>query len=136
MTTTSSLINGVYRMGYIDDLKSSKNSVPYINFSVAFNDNFRHNDDGVFVYDTHWLNCVAYYKTAQKIAQNIRTGALVFASGSLSFKKTTNKQGVEVEKPLVTVTSIQKLLDSKKDKDEGVLVDIDINGCYGDESNF
>lgn len=128
MSTTSSLINGVYRMGHIDDLKSSKNSVPYINFSVAFNDNFRHNDDGNFVYDTHWLNCVAYYKTAQKIAQNIRTGALVFASGSLSFKKTINKQGVEVEKPLVTVTSIQKLLDSKKDN--GDVIDEDLALSY------
>ena len=125
MSTTSSLINGVYRTGHIDDLKYSKNSVPYINFSVAFNDNFRHNDDGVLVYDTHWLNCVAYYKTAQKIAESIRTGALVFASGSLSFKK-TNKQGVEVEKPLVTVTTIQKLLDSKKDNGDVV----------EDESNF
>lgn len=136
MSTTSSLISGVYRTGYIEELKYSKNNVPYINFSIAFNDNFTHNDDGVFVYDTHWMKGVAYYKTAQKISKSIRTGALVFLSGSLSFKTMPNKDGVDVKKPVVTVSSIQKLLDSKKDKEEGNLVDIDIDGCYGDESNF
>ena len=130
MGTTSSLINGVYRVGHIDDLKSSKNNVPYINFSVAFNDNFRHNDDGAFVYDTHWLSCVAYYKTAQKIAESIRTGALVFASGSLSFRK-VNKEGIEIEKPLVTVTTIQKLLDSKKDN--GDVIDDDLVLSYSNK---
>ena len=126
MTTTSSLINGVYRMGYIDDLKSSKNNVPYINFSIAFNDNFRHNDEGILVYDTHWMKCVAYYKTAQKIAESIKMGALVFLSGSLSFQNRPNKDGIEVKKPLVIVSTIQKLLDSKKDN-----VDV-----VEDESNF
>lgn len=127
MTTTSSLISGVYRMGYIEDLKYSKNNVPYINFSVAFNDNFRHNDKGVFVYDTHWMKCVAYYKIAQKIAENIKTGALVFISGSLSFKTMPNKDGIDVQKPIVTLSSIQKLLDSKKDNGNVVEEDLELS---------
>ena len=126
MSTTSSIISGVYRTGYIDDLKSSKNNVPYINFSIAFNDNFRHNDEGILVYDTHWMKCVAYYKSAQKIGESIKMGALVFLSGSLSFENRPNKDGIEVKKPLVIVSTIQKLLDSKKDN-----VDV-----VEDESNF
>ena len=126
MSTTSSIISGVYRTGYIEELKYSKNNVPYINLSIAFNDNFRHNDEGIFVYDTHWMKCIAYYKTAQKIAESIRMGALVFISGSLSFQNRPNKDGIEVKKPLVIVSTIQKLLDSKKDN-----VDV-----VEDESNF
>ena len=50
------------------------------------------------------MNCVAYYKLAENIANNLSTGCVVFVDGTLRFE---NKKGENVKTPIVTASSCE-----------------------------
>lgn len=94
------------------ELRYTTSNVAVSNFSLAVNRDFK-NQDGE--YEVDFINCVAYRKLAETIAEYTRKGDKLGVDGRLQVRTYDNNEGKKVYVTEVVVNGIE-FLEAKKDK--------------------
>ena len=105
MTINNATIVG--RLGRDIEIKQTNNGKVVANFGLAVNDSY--NKDV-----THWLDCVAWGKTAELLAKYTKKGSQIGINGNLQTREWDDKSGSKRKATEINVRDIQ-FLDSKQD---------------------
>lgn len=82
------------RVGGEPDIKKLENGTTVARFSLATSDSYK-DKDGNFQESTEWHNIVAWRDLAERVEKNIKKGILVFVEGKVTYRKYTDKDGIE-----------------------------------------
>ena len=106
------MINKVILVGRITkdpELRKTQNGTSVVSFTLACNRRVPSQGQ-----DADFINCVAWNKTADFMAQYVRKGALLGIEGRIQTRNYDDKDGKRVYVTEVVANSVQ-LLESKKD---------------------
>ena len=81
------------------ELRYTESGKAVTNFSIACNTGYGEKRT------TEYVDCVAWEKQAEAVAERARTGTEVFVDGRLQTRKYTNRDGIEVRKTEVIAGS-------------------------------
>ena len=109
--------NGVGRITADPELRVTETGVEVCNFTVAINRKFK-NSQGE--YDTDFINCVAFKKTANLIGDYIKKGDLIGITGRIQTRNYDNKEGKKVYITEVVVDQVE-FLSPKKEPLKGTM---------------
>ena len=84
------------RLGRDPEIKMSNDGNPICNFSVAVDDGYGDNKK------THWINCVAFKKTAENIQKFFSKGDMIWVGGKLTIDQ-WEKDGQKKSAPKMVV---------------------------------
>jgi single-strand DNA-binding protein len=90
------MINKVTLVGHLGgdpEIRTLENGTPVGRFSVATNENYK-DKDGNWQSQTEWHNVVVWRDLAER-AKNLKKGSTVYVEGKISYRKYTDKDGVE-----------------------------------------
>ena len=91
------MINKVTLIGHLGqdpEIRRLENGTPVGRFSLATNDSYK-DASGELVENTEWHNIVVWRQQAETAERLLKKGALVYVEGKLSYRKYTDKNGVE-----------------------------------------
>ena len=111
------MINKVILVGRITKdpaLRKTQNGTSVVSFTLACNRRVPSQGQ-----DADFINCVAWNKTADFMAQYVRKGALLGIEGRIQTRSYDDKDGKRVYVTEVVANSVQ-LLESKKQAENGV----------------
>jgi len=103
------ILNGV--LGKDPELKKSQSGMSILRLSLAVKGN-KKDDNGE--YKTNWINCIAFQKTADLIADYCTKGSKIGIRGSLETGSYTNAENKTIYTTDVIIQEIE-FLTSKKD---------------------
>ena len=109
------MINNVVLVGRLTadpELKKTQNDVAVVTFTVAANRKFK-NAQGE--YETDYINCVAWRKSAELLAQYFAKGDRIGVTGSLQSRSYEDKAGIRRYITEVVVDNIS-FIDSKSER--------------------
>lgn len=75
------------RLGRDPEQKTANSGMTIANFSIAVDDGYGDKKK------THWINCVAFDKTANAILQYMQKGSPILVSGKGTIEEWTDKEG-------------------------------------------
>ena len=104
--------SGIGRLVRKPDLNYSESGTAICNFTLAIDRNYK-NRDGER--DTDFINCTAFSKTGEVIAENLDKGRLIAVEGELRLDRWKNKDGEKRSKLKVNVNRFH-FLDYKDNK--------------------
>lgn len=110
------MINNVVLIGRLTkdiDLKYTANGLAVTSFTVAVNRNFTNQAGNR---EADFINCVAWRKTAENLANYTRKGSLIGVNGRLQTRSFDNQQGQKVYITEVVADEIQ-FLESKNNQE-------------------
>lgn len=90
------MINKVTLVGHLGgdpEIRTLENGTPVGRFSVATNENYK-DKDGNWQSLTEWHNVVVWRDLAER-AKILKKGSTVYVEGKISYRKYTDKDGVE-----------------------------------------
>lgn len=90
------MINKVTLVGHLGgdpEIRTLENGTPVGRFSVATNENYK-DKEGNWQSQTEWHNVVVWRDLAER-AKNLKKGSTVYVEGKISYRKYTDKEGVE-----------------------------------------
>lgn len=90
------MINKVTLVGHLGgdpEIRTLENGTPVGRFSVATNENYK-DKDGNWQSQTEWHNVVVWRDLAER-AKILKKGSTVYVEGKISYRKYTDKDGVE-----------------------------------------
>lgn len=90
------MINKVTLIGHLGgdpEIRTLENGTPVGRFSVATNENYK-DKDGNWQSQTEWHNVVVWRDLAER-AKILKKGSTVYVEGKISYRKYTDKDGVE-----------------------------------------
>ena len=93
---SSKSMNKVFLMGHLGhnpELKVSKNGRPYARLSLATNRRGPQAEDGTPKEATDWHSVFVWGPLAERCVQSLKSGALVFVEGSLSYWQVAKDDG-------------------------------------------
>ena len=91
------MINKVTLIGHLGqdpEIRRLENGTPVGRFSLATNESYK-DANGELVENTEWHNIVVWRQQAETAERLLKKGALVYVEGKLSYRKYTDKNGVE-----------------------------------------
>ena len=91
------MINKVTLIGHLGqdpEIKRLENGTPVGRFSLATNESYK-DANGELVENTEWHNIVVWRQQAETAERLLKKGALVYVEGKISYRKYTDKNGVE-----------------------------------------
>lgn len=98
------------------ELRYTTNSVAVSSFTIAVNRNYK-NENGD--YETDFINCVAYRKTAELLNSYVKKGDMLGIEGSVRTRNYDDKDGKKVYVTEIMVDSVD-FLQSKKEVEKAV----------------
>lgn len=98
------------------ELKISQTGKSIVNFSIAVKRSYK---NAAGEYESDFINCAAFGKTAERINKYVRTGNLVGIEGSLQVQKYTDKEGNNRSFTSVVVENIEFLQAKKEEQTTG-----------------
>ena len=112
------MVNNVVLVGRIThDLELRQGaSSEFLGFSLAVQRNFKKQDG---TYDTDFINCVAFGRTATFMSTYLQKGALVSVEGRLQQRRYENSQGQTINVIEVVANNVQGLESRKSQQDNG-----------------
>lgn len=113
------MINRVTLIGHLGgdpDIRTLENGTPVGRFSVATNENYK-DKDGNWQTLTEWHNVVVWRDLAER-AKILKKGSTVYVDGKISYRKYTDKDGVEKNLTDI-VASTFRLLDKREGGSNG-----------------
>lgn len=105
------VFNGIGRLTKDVDMKYTPNGLAVARFTIAINRPFK-NQNGEQEVD--FINCVAFGKRAETIAQYVKKGNRIGITGSIMTSSFENNQGQKVYTTNVNVTGFTFLESAKK----------------------
>lgn len=109
------VFNGIGRLTKDVDMKYTPNGLAVTRFTIAINRPFK-NQNGEQEVD--FINCVAFGKRAETIAQYVKKGHRIGITGSIMTGSYENKQGQKVYTTDVNVTGFTFLESVQKHKQD------------------
>jgi single-strand DNA-binding protein len=100
-------VNLIGRLTKDADIRYTQNGVPVANFTVAVN---RIKKD-----EADFINCIAFNKTAENLANYMSKGSLIGVSGSIQTRSYENKEGRRVYVTEVVANQVTFLERKKSD---------------------
>lgn len=91
------MINKVTLIGHLGqdpEIKRLENGTPVGRFSLATNESYK-DANGELVENTEWHNIVVWRQQAETAERLLKKGALVYVEGKISYRKYTDKNGIE-----------------------------------------
>ncbi len=91
------MINKVTLIGHLGqdpEIRRLENGTPVGRFSLATNESYK-DASGELVENTEWHNIVVWRQQAETAERLLKKGALVYVEGKISYRKYTDKNGVE-----------------------------------------
>ena len=111
---------GIGRLTKDTELRYTTSNVAVAQFSLAVNRDFK-NQQGE--YEADFINCVAYRKLAETIAEYVRKGDRIAVEGRLQVRNYDNSEGKKIYITEVVVDGIDFLEAKKKDATDNNVVD-------------
>jgi single-strand DNA-binding protein len=115
-------------MGYINTFDNKplelevKNNTPFLSFQLSILGKKKNEKY------THYINCVAFGKTAEFLYQSTEVGSRIFINSSLNHQRFVSKEGVKVQRYVFAIHQFYKLETQKKNDRVA-----NNNGYSGDE---
>jgi len=113
------MINKVTLVGHLGgdpEIRTLENGTPVGRFSVATNENYK-DKEGNWQSQTEWHNVVVWRDLAER-AKILKKGSTVYVEGKISYRKYTDKDGVE--KSLTDIVAATfRLLDKREGGSNG-----------------
>ena len=91
------MINKVTLIGHLGqdpEVRRLENGTPVGRFSLATNESYK-DANGELVEQTEWHNIVVWRGSAEQAEKYLKKGNLVYVEGKISYRKYTDKNGVE-----------------------------------------
>lgn len=91
------MINKVTLIGNVGqdpDIRTLENGTQVGRFSLATNESYK-DKGGEWQTQTEWHNVVVWRELAERAAQSLKKGGLVYVEGKIQARKYTDKEGVE-----------------------------------------
>lgn len=104
-------------LGKDPDIRTLENGTKVCTFSLATNENFKDKNDN-WQTVTDWHNIVAWRYLAEKAERELRKGSLVYIEGKMTYRKYTDKEGIERTSAEVVAAIVQPL--ERKDNNGGL----------------
>lgn len=95
-------------LGKDPDIRTLENGTKVCTFSLATNENFRDKNDN-WQTVTDWHNIVAWRYLADKAERELKKGSLVYIEGKMTYRKFTDKEGLERTSAEVVASVVQSL---------------------------
>lgn len=111
------MINKVTLVGHSGgepDVRTLEGGSTVARVSLATNESYK-DKEGNWQTTTEWHNLIFWRDMAERAAQNIKKGSTVFVEGKLSYRKYTDKDGVEKTVTDIVVSHFRVL--DKKERD-------------------
>jgi single-strand DNA-binding protein len=111
------MINKVTLIGHVGgeaETRTLENGTTVARFSLATNEGYK-DKDGNWQNQTEWHNIVAWRDLADR-AKMLKKGSTVYVEGKLSYRKYTDKDGVEKSLTDIVASSF-RMLDKKEATD-------------------
>ncbi len=113
------MINKVTLIGHLGgdpEIRTLENGTPVGRFSLATNENYK-DKDGNWQSLTEWHNVVVWRDLAER-AKQLKKGSTVYVEGKISYRKYTDKDGVEKSLTDIVAASF-RLLDKREGGSNG-----------------
>ena len=104
-------------LGRDPEMRYTPGGKPVTEFSLAVNENYQ--KDGEWVQDTTWVNCVAWGDQAERIAENVRKGHLVYVEARYKDDQWVDDSTGKKMHRARFIVSMYRNLTSKEDKERG-----------------
>ncbi len=91
------MINKVTLVGHLGgdpEIRHPESGVPVGRFSLATNENYK-DKEGNWQSRTEWHNVVVWRDDAERAEKMLKKGMMVYVEGKISYRKYTDKDGVE-----------------------------------------
>jgi len=114
------MINEVTLIGHLGadpEVRRLENGTAVGRFSLATNESYK-DKDGNWQTTTEWHNVVVWRDQAERAETVLKKGALCFVSGKISYRKYTDKDGVERQVTDIVADRF-RLLEKKEGGSEG-----------------
>ena len=95
-------------LGRDPEIRTLENGAKVGTFSLATNENFKDKNDQ-WQTVTDWHNIVVWRYLADKAERELKKGSLVFIEGKMTYRKYTDKDGVERTTAEVVASNLQLL---------------------------
>ena len=95
-------------LGKDPDIRTLENGTKVCTFSLATNENFKDKNDN-WQTVTDWHNIVAWRYLADKAERELKKGSLVYIEGKMTYRKFTDKEGLEKTSAEVVASVLQSL---------------------------
>ena len=105
------VFTGIGRLTEDVDMKYTPNGTAVARFTIAINRPFKNKDGN---YEADFINCVAFGKRAETIAEYVRKGHRIGVTGSIMTGSYENNQGQKVYTTNINVTGFTFLESAKK----------------------
>src|SRR5690554_5383486 len=116
------VFTGIGRLVEDVDMKYTPNGVAVARFTLAINRPYK-NENGK--YEADFINCVAFGKRAETIAQYVRKGNRIGITGSIMTGSYENNQGKKVYTTNVNVTGFTFLESAQKTEQKATQTTVD-----------
>ncbi|AUN23755.1 hypothetical protein RSJ21_00185 (plasmid) [Clostridium botulinum] len=95
------------------DLKFTEGGTAVANFTIAIRRNFKNNDE----YESDFINCVAFKKTAEILGKYTHKGSKIGIAGRIQTRSYDNKEGNKVYVTEIVVDEVE-FLEKREQKEE------------------
>jgi single-strand DNA-binding protein len=106
------MINSVTLIGHLGakpELRKVESGVSLAFFSVATNENYKDKTTNEYVTKTEWHRVTVWREQAERLAEQLDKGNLVYIEGKLTNRKFTDKDGNERYTTEITATTVRRL---------------------------
>ncbi|HDK7314596.1 TPA: single-stranded DNA-binding protein [Clostridium botulinum] len=104
------------------DLKFNNNGIAIANFNIAIRRNFK---NGSGEYESDFINCVAFKKTAEILGKYTHKGSKIGIAGRIQTRSYENKEGQKVYITEIVVDEVEFLEKVEKKEEASVPVDFE-----------
>ena len=101
--------NFIGRLGRDPEVKFTASGSAICNLALACGDDYMDKNTNQKVEKTEWINCVAFGKSGETIAEYCKKGSVLFISGKMQTKKYTDSAGVVKYSTSINVSNFQFL---------------------------
>jgi single-strand DNA-binding protein len=105
------MINKVTLIGNLGadpELRTIESGATVASFGLATNENYK-DKNGEWQTQTEWHNIVLWRESADRAASQLKKGMMVFVEGKISYRKFTDKDGVERKTTDIVASSFRML---------------------------
>ena len=106
------------RLGGDPELRTLESGVSVARFSLATSDSYK-DKDGNWQEVTEWHNINLWRDSAERAAKNLKKGVLCYIEGKLTYRKYTDREGVERMGVAIEATYFRRLEKTEGSPDAG-----------------
>ncbi|MCR1167288.1 single-stranded DNA-binding protein [Clostridium botulinum] len=108
------------------EIRNSASDTAIANFTIAIRRNFKNNGE----YESDFINCIAFNKTAEILGKYTHKGSKIGIAGRIQTRSYDNKEGNKVYVTEIVVDEVEFL--EKREQKEEASIPVDFEPVKGD----